>query len=111
MHAIARTNILNFVKDFELKKPIGIISFEAVIDFEIDEQKIEAESEVQIITSGNLEAVYLINEKISKHKLPDLFTSAKENFLYINNKCLEIKGTFEGRDFVVNIYPRKNLQQ
>lgn len=106
MHAISRLHILTFIKDFRLKKPDGIISFDAVIEFEIDNRKKMRESEVQVITSGNLEAVYLMNEKITDENLPDMFSSGKESFEYIINKCLEINGEIEGKKFIVSIFPK-----
>ena len=105
MNDISRLHIFTFINDFKLKKPDGVVSFDASIEFEVNAEKKIRESEVQIITSGNMEAVYLINEKLAGENLPEMFSSQKETFEYIHNKCLQINGENDGNKFIVSVIP------
>ena|ERR1700722_20671573 len=105
MDSHSRLNIINFIKEFGLKKPDGITSFDAVVTFRRQGYRKTIGTEVQIITSANLEAVYLINPEISKEGLPDTFRSGNEIFMYIQHECLYIKNEKDASAYDIMIFP------
>ena len=106
MESAYRLNILAFIDDFKLKTPDGIVSFDATVYFENKGDKKAMETEVQIITSGNLEAVYLISPEINNAGLPDMFSSGEGRFVYMRYECLHIHIKKNGADFIVSIFPK-----
>jgi hypothetical protein len=106
MDAVSRMNLLAFIQDFNLRRPDGVTSFNAVIIFRHDNNERIIETEVQVITSGNVEAIYIMGPEINYAGLPDTFTSEKEKFFYRTNKCLQITNEKESDNFTVSIFPK-----
>jgi hypothetical protein len=107
MDSIARSAIMMFIKDFDLKKPDGVVSFDASVDFNLSGSKKTLETEVLVITSGNIEAVYLIHPGITGAGLPDMFSSGKEVFTYSTGQCLKIENQKGAEGFEVSIFPKQ----
>ncbi|MGC4102080.1 MAG: hypothetical protein QM738_12120 [Ferruginibacter sp.] len=86
----------DFVNDFNLRRPNGIIAFTAKIQFNTGQT---AESEVQVITSDNVGAIYFLN--IPDYELPDMFSVKKNVFEYVPQQCLKI----ESGDHRITVMP------
>jgi hypothetical protein len=91
----------SFIGGFNLRKPNGVISFNAKIDFITGGTIKTKDSEVHIITSDNLASIYFINPSINKDGLPDMFDAKNTNLIYINNQYLNI----ESGAYSISIFP------
>ena len=105
MDSASRAEILAFIRDFDLKKPGGVVSFSARVDFEDEHKTTSIKSEIQIITSDNLEAVYLMNPEIINLEFPDTFTSLDHSFAYLLNTCLQITGAKTLAGSIISVFP------
>lgn len=83
-------NLNQFILDFNLRHPNGIVCFKGKIGYIIDGISHSTESEMHIITSDNIAAIYILNLSNS-NELPDMFDINKFNFSYTTNKFLTIK--------------------
>ena len=83
----------SFIRDFNLRKPNGVISFNAKIHFTIGEIIKTRESEIHIITSDNLASIYFINPSINTDGLPDMFDAKNTNLVYVNDQYLKIESS------------------
>lgn len=97
--------LTEFIKDFNLRKPNGVISFNALVEFKINDHVIDKVSEVQIITSTNTETIYFIEDDIYAASLPEMLEAEKHEIIYSKNKKLIINGNDSKGDYSVSIKP------
>jgi hypothetical protein len=108
MDHAARPVIMSFIKDLNLKKPDGVVAFDAKVAFTIAGAEKSFDTEVQIVTSDNQEAVYFLNPVISGEGLPDMFNAAGAYFNYTAHESLDIQHNFNGGPFTVRIFPKQD---
>ena len=89
-----------FIRDFNLRQSSGVITFTATIHFNNDGQRKLEESEVHIITSDNIGAIYFLS--LDGQFLPDMFSVRDHKFSYTAGKCLNV----ESPDYNVAIFPK-----
>ena len=89
-----------FINDFNLRQANGVIAFTATIYFNTDGQTKTEESEVNIITSDNIGAIYFLS--IDEQSVPDMFSVKDHRFTYTPGKCLSI----EGPVYSVAVFPK-----
>ena len=94
-----------FISDFNLRKPNGVISFNAMIEFKINNDVVNKISEVQIITSTNTETIYFIENDIYSPSLPEMLEAERHEITYIKNEQIIIKGNNSTGDYSVAIKP------
>ena len=79
-----------FITDFKLKQPDGVIGFAAKIIFHINGYTKERYTEVQILKGQDLNAIYLIAPDLPFEDLPDTFILKEFTFEYVPGHRLEI---------------------
>lgn len=79
-----------FIQDFKLRQPDGVIGFAAKILFHIHGHTKIRYTEVQILKGQDLNAIYLIAPDLPFEDLPDTFILKEFTFEYIENHRLEI---------------------
>jgi hypothetical protein len=84
------TAIHQFIADFQLKQPLGVIGFAAKIKFHLNGITKTRYTEVHILTGDNLNTIYLINPDLPFEDLPDTFMAKASTFKYIAGERLEI---------------------
>ena len=89
-----------FISNFNLRQSSGIIAFTATIHFNVDGQTQTEESEVHIITSDNIGAIYFLS--LDGKAVPDMFSVKDNRFSYTAGKCLSIEGT----SYSVAVFPK-----
>jgi len=89
-----------FIKDFNLRQSTGVIAFTATIHFNNDGQAKTEETEVHIITSDNIGAIYFLS--LDEQTLPDMFSVRDHRFTYTSGKCLSI----ESPAYTVAVFPK-----
>ena len=95
-----------FTSDFNLRQSSGVIAFTATIHFNNDGQTQTEESEVHIITSDNIGAIYFLS--VDEKTVPDMFSVKDHRFTYTRGKCLSI----EGATYTIAVFPKiKNAVQ
>ena len=95
-----------FIKDFNLRQSNGVIAFAATVHFDNGGQTIIEESEVHIITSDNIGAIYFLS--FDGQALPDMFSVKDHRFTYTAGKCLRV----EDPAYKVAVFPKtKNTVQ
>lgn len=100
------TDLNRFIQDFSIKQPNGAAYFTAALIFYINGTRSIKYSEVHIITSDNIAAVYFIDPALSDTEFPTVFDIKKDKVIYITGECLRIE---KDTDIMVLIYPtRKN---
>ena len=95
--------IKNFIEDFHLRQPNGVVVFPAKINFNLNGHIKQRYSEVHIVTSANLDTVYLLNKDLKFEELPDVLKASTETFKYVDNKYLLIKTKDSGN--FIEVYP------
>jgi hypothetical protein len=88
-----------FINDFNLRQPNGIVCFNAKINFKDDAKT--KESEVHIITSDNLATIYFLNLNPAMDGLTDMFDINIYSFDYIDKQFLKV----ENEKFSLSIFP------
>jgi len=91
------------IRDFNLRQASGVIAFTATIQFNTDGQTQTGESEVHIITSDNIGAIYFLS--VDGKDVPDMFSVKDSRFTYNTGKCLTIEGPFH----TVAVFPKEKL--
>ena len=100
--------ILSFIHHFNLRKD-KTIHFVAAVLFMMLGHTIAKESEVHIITSNNLLAVYLLSTAIDTALYPTLFSLGFNSFVFNSPKSLYVKGDSDVYgDYAVSIIPITN---
>jgi len=95
-----------FINDFNLRQSNGVIAFTATIHFNNAGQTKTEESEVHIITSDNIGAIYFLS--LEEQSLPDMFSIRDHRFSYTSGKCLSI----ESPVYSVAVFPKtQNISQ
>lgn len=95
-----------FISDFNLRQSNGVINFTATIQFSNDSGESGThESEVHIITSDNIGAVYFLS--LDGKILPDMFSVKDHRFTYTKEKGLNI----EGENYDVAVFPKTKITQ
>jgi hypothetical protein len=89
-----------FINDFKLRQSPGVIAFTATIHFNNDGQTKTEESEVHVITSDNIGAIYFLS--IDGQAVPDMFSVRDHKFSYNPGKCLHI----ESPVYSVAVFPK-----
>jgi len=89
-----------FISDFNLRRPDGVIAFPATVHFDNNGQTIIEQSEVHIITSDNIGAIYFLN--LDGQALPDMFSVKDQQFTYSAGRGL----TIEGPAYKVAVFPK-----
>ncbi len=97
----------NFIEDFALKQPDGIVYFYAAIQFVVNHHMKLLSSDVHIVTSDGLATIYLLGLDAEAPEIPDMFTAKKDVFTYVANEYLRIEGTGEGGKYIISISPKK----
>lgn len=95
--------INKFITSFDLKHPDGMISFPAKLNFNTNGHSRERYSEVQIVTSANLNTIYFLNKNLQIEDFRDIFKAPRDIFHYVKDKCLIVKSS--ETDNYVEIYP------
>jgi hypothetical protein len=98
-----REELDKFIAEFNLKHPDGMISFPAKIIYYINEYPRLRYSDVQIITSADLNTIYFLNKNLQPEDLRDIFRAPEDIFIHQQDKGLVIK-TENTRD-IIEIYP------
>ena len=97
-------NLNRFIQDHDLRQLNGTVRFSAFIIFYVNGNRITKYSEIHIITSDKLSAVYFLNTEISEAKLPDVFDLKKHRAIYNTGESLRLDN-----DIVqVLIYPHND---
>ena len=100
------TNALyKFINDFALKQPDGVVNFNSIIQFHVGNNMQKLTSNIHIVTSANLDTIYIMDLNTRSWELPDMFTAEKDSFTYIEQECLRIEGKGPAGNYVVTIYP------
>jgi hypothetical protein len=97
-----------FISDFNLRQSSGVITFTATIHFSnAAAESGTVESEVHIITSDNIAAIYFLS--VDGKIIPDMFSVKDHRFTYTKAKCLNI----EGESYDVAVFPKtkNNVQE
>jgi hypothetical protein len=89
-----------FIEDFNLKQPEGVIGFAAKIKFHLNGHTKTRYTEVQILKSNDLNAIYLINPDLPFEDLPDTFMLKASTFEYVPKDRLEIISKENSNDYV-----------
>ena len=89
-----------FIRDFDLRQSNGVIAFTATIHFNNEGQARTEKSEVHIITSDNIGAIYFLS--LDGQALPDMFSVKDHLFTYTAGKCLSI----ESPVYKVAVFPK-----
>ncbi|MEP6712964.1 MAG: hypothetical protein ABJA37_11130 [Ferruginibacter sp.] len=95
----------DFINDFNLKTTNGTTVFNAVIHIVMKGRLQLQNSEVQIITSDGIFAIYLLNMDSGTTQVSDMYEAGKNLFRYTKRKCLKINGKAGENDFVISIFP------
>ena len=95
--------INKFITAFNLKHPDGMISFPAKLNFNTNGHSRERYSEVQIVTSANLNTIYFLNKNLQNEEFRDIFKAPRDIFHFVKDKCLIIKS--KDGDNYVEIFP------
>lgn len=87
------TPIKQFIEDYQLDNPSGIICFKAMVHFDSEIAEFRFKSQVQIITIAykHLDVIYLLNPDIDEKKIKTMFTN-NQRFKYKTSDKFEIKG-------------------
>src|ERR1700761_504662 len=95
-----------FITDFKLGRTDGLICFDATIYFSSHTNFIQLPTEVQVLSMENIQLVYLLTPDIDRFFIPDMYEVGKQEFRYIKNMALVIKGhsTIQGK-YVLSIHP------
>jgi len=101
------TELEQFINDFNLRQSNGVIAFTATVQFNDAGQTVIEESEVHIITSDNIGAIYFLS--FDGQALPDMFSVKDHRFTYTAGKCLRIAG--QAYDVAVFPKTKNTLQQ
>ncbi|MEO5966704.1 MAG: hypothetical protein ABIP69_00465 [Ferruginibacter sp.] len=96
--------IHEFIKQFNLLKPDGIVGFAAKVVFTHNEIVKTRYTEVQILLGQNLNTIYLINPDLPFEDFPDTFMDKASTFIFDASDHLKIVSKQES-DFFVEIYP------
>jgi hypothetical protein len=80
-----------FIADFKLRQPNGIVCFNAKINFYKDDDIITKETEVHIITSDNLATIYFLGLETSMDEVADMFDIKSYTFHYIDKQFLKVE--------------------
>jgi len=96
---LSLNNVEQFINYFNLRRLNGIVSFFANINFITDGHTQTAGSEVQIITSDNIVAIYFLS--LANEALPDMFSAKNASFRFIDKQYLKI----ESDKYAVTIFP------
>jgi hypothetical protein len=94
----------HFISDFNLRQPNGVIAFIATIHFDQEGQTQVDESEVHIITSDNIGAIYFLS---LDGKVPDMFSVKEHEFNYVEGSNLNIRSG----GYNVAVFPKKQKAQ
>ena len=86
-----KVELEKFIEEFALRHPDGMISFPAKILFFINGHPKVRYSEVQIITSADLNTIYFLNNSFQPEDLPDIFKAPDEEFFHNNATGLTIR--------------------
>lgn len=89
-----------FIEDFNLRQPDGVIGFAAKIKFHLNGHTKTRYTEVQILKSNELNAIYLINPDLPFEDLPDTFMLKASTFEYVSKDRLEIFSKENTQDYV-----------
>lgn len=101
-------NALNdFISDFALKQPSGVVYFYANLQFVTNNQLHLLNSDVHIVTSDNLAAIYILSKESNPLKMPDMFTAKKDVYTYVEGQHLRIDGTAGFGKYTVIISPNQ----
>lgn len=90
MQTTSQKQLLNFISHYQLKKDNGIICFDAVIHF-YHPVRMDAVSEIQIISLPYEHALYVIHYPDSLPQGGDVYSTAKFIFCTENDGALTIK--------------------
>ncbi len=91
-----------FISDFNLRQSNGVIAFRAALHFDNGQQHTD-DSEVHIITSDNIGAVYFLS--LDGKNLPDMFSVTEHPFTYVAGECLKI----ESPVYTVTVSPTEKI--
>ena len=94
------TALEQFISNFNLRQPNGVVFFNADIHFENNGHSETVQSEIHIITSDNIGALYILN--LPGTDLMDMF-SVKKQLFTCTAECLKI----EADNYIVAITPVK----
>ncbi len=94
----------NFITDFKLKQPDGIIGFAARVKFHKNGLIKIRYTEVQVLKGNDLNTIYLINSDLPFEDLPDTFMLQDYTFEYIFNDRLEARSK-QNPEYFVEIMP------
>ncbi len=96
--------INQFIQDFKLRQPDGVIGFAAKVLFHINGHTKIRYTEVQILKGQELNAIYLIAPDLPFEDLPDTFILKDFNFEYVEGHRLEVTSKKEKQN-VIEIIP------
>jgi len=89
-----------FILDFKLKQPDGVIGFAAKVLFHINGNTKTRYTEVQILKGQDLNAIYLIAPDLPFEDLPDTFILKEFLFEYVSGHRLEITSKKNKQDCI-----------
>ena len=101
------TALNDFINDFSLKQPDGVVYFYANIQVVINNHFQLLNSDVHIITSDNLATIYILGQNNKSWEAPDMFTPKKDIFTYVENEYLRIENAGDSGKYVVSISPKQ----
>ena len=84
------TQLLQFICDHHLKKPNGVVLFDAMVSFYQKEESRDIFSEIQVITLPDCMALYILTFFNDKYGMPELYTTRDYIFNYPEASKIEI---------------------
>lgn len=99
--------LLQFITDFNLKLQDGPIAFSATLHTRLNGNLVISNCDVQIITSNNMGAVYILNNDNEIKGVPDMFEAKNCLFSYRKENSLTFSGESEAGNFLIAVIPKK----
>lgn len=107
MNTPANRPIDEFIEDFHLLKPDGLICFTANVLYSTNAKMERFDCEVSIATTiaSEPDVIYLLSPKLQAMGIKDKFVIEKEKIEYLKNTCLLIDGKSSGSGYHIGINP------
>lgn len=103
------TILFDFIHDFKLEISEVGVCFDAVINFNLQMQNFNLQSEVhmQSFVSTRIDTVYLLNTEVEKYNMPTFFNVVNNQFFYLKERGLLIAGTMPlFGAYTISIFPK-----
>lgn len=112
LKAIMKTTssiLFDFIQDFGLEVSEIGVCLDAVVNFNLQKQNFNLQSEVQLdsIISNRIDTVILLNKEVEKYKIPTFFNIVNNQFFYLKQRGLLISGNIIMLgDYTISIFPK-----